>query len=401
MAPLLNRSAHRGLSGRRRRKLINTFVTTAAFFLVGCCFLVLRQPVTLTPTLTLTLPTIISNAANAFPSATTLSNGITDEDSKLQLTIAVDNLQASPAHLQPNSTGPEATTSTSRKDDPSLPELPAIPSSATSWPPYSIVLKIAGSKKRVVIVLVNCGFLDVADNLIGSMLKLNMRSFVLIPLDQTSSHVLAQVYPNNTIPPNPDIDFADEEAQSIGSDAFRHLNTARPLMVRRFLEAGFSVLYTDVDMYWRSNVLQLLQEKLVHTESEAVLQSDSGGAAGICSCLIYVRPTDNTIAIMKLWEQRLHRGTFLDQGEWNFVLQVKKRIGRMKYTVLNRTHGFPSGIEYFEMMNDTERDQVHLIHNNWIIGHENKKKRFQSHNLWQPTGRLDQVKYHCKSITEQ
>ena len=338
MAPLLTPNLRR-LS--RRNTTTKTKYCRIALFLVTCCLVILRRRATLSISNTVALP------------SSGLFHAIRVEDSKIRLSIA-DDLQASPTHLQPNSSAP-----TSRVDYPNFPvKQDDALSSAAPWPPYSTVLRIAGSKRRVVIVLANCGFLDVADNLIGSMLKLNMTNFVLIPLDNTSSHVLGQIYPNNTIPPNPDIGFADEEAQSFGSGSFRSLNAVRPLFIRLFLEAGFSVLYSDVDMYWRSNVLQLMQDELVNTDSEAVLQSDFG--AGICSCLIYVKPTNNTIEIMKVWEERLPRGA-LDQREWNGVLQLKKSLGQIKYAIVNRTHGFPSGIEYFKMMNGTERDHAQIF----------------------------------------
>ena len=48
----------------------------------------------------------------------------------------------------------------------------------------------------------------------------------------------------------------------------------------------------------------------------------------------------------------------------------------------------PPGSEYFndgyiEVDKPADRDKVLVVHNNWIIGHDPKRKRFQDNGLWE------------------
>ena len=261
-----------------------------------------------------------------------------------------------------------------------------------TWPPYSTILRIADSKMTVIILLVNCGYLEFADNLVGSMLKFNVTNFALVPLDQMSYKVLLQTYPYNVVPPNPDIPLADENSLNIGDASFIKLNAARALIMRRFVESGFTVLYSDSDMYWKSNILPHFEDGLENGTKEAMVFRD--GKQMICSCLIYMKPTNNSIAILHMWENLLGQGGY-DQPAWNKAL--RQSSGRFKYGILDGAKGFPNGREYFNWWNDTQRARAHLIHNNWIVGGKEKKLRFQKNGMWQLTGRLDKVFLQCGS----
>ena len=45
---------------------------------------------------------------------------------------------------------------------------------------------------------------------------------------------------------------------------------------------------------------------------------------------------------------------------------------------------FPNGKQYFETMDKNKKQAVVVVHNNYIIGHDAKKKRFQDNGLWHP-----------------
>ena len=49
---------------------------------------------------------------------------------------------------------------------------------------------------------------------------------------------------------------------------------------------------------------------------------------------------------------------------------------------------FPSGRRYFEVMTGKERADVNVIHNNFIIGKENKIQRFKAFDLWVPNDKI-------------
>lgn len=44
---------------------------------------------------------------------------------------------------------------------------------------------------------------------------------------------------------------------------------------------------------------------------------------------------------------------------------------------------FPAGKVFFEERRELAfRENVVVVHNNWIVGHDKKKKRFQVNRLW-------------------
>ena len=54
------------------------------------------------------------------------------------------------------------------------------------WPPMATALHIADEHLRIIFLIVNCGMLDFADNLIGSMLQFGVTYFVIVPRDDTA-----------------------------------------------------------------------------------------------------------------------------------------------------------------------------------------------------------------------
>ena len=265
---------------------------------------------------------------------------------------------------------------------------------ALNWPPFSTVQRIAGDSKKVVVLLVNCGYLDMVDNLVGSILRFNVTNFVLVPLDQSSYRILLESYPDNVIPPNPELPLADAKPVGYKTAGFAALNSARPLILLRFAEAGFTFLYTDVDMYWKSNVLQVMEEQI--GKSEALLFKDNGpNWDTICSCMLYMKPTPNNRKLLVEWNRCLRTVDPDDQAAWNAA--VKKLSSRVSIRFLGAPDNFPSGTEYFDHGLPDEQSKAHIVHNNWIAGSQNKTDRFKNHSLWQPTGLLEQVSYTCGS----
>ena len=278
--------------------------------------------------------------------------------------------------------------------------------SADYWPPYATVLRIADDRLRVIVLLVNCAYLEFVDNQISSMLQFHVTNFVLVPLDEISYRVLLATYPDNVVPPYPDVPLANADPVKFNTSAFIALNTARPLILQRFAESGFTFLYIDADMYWRSNILPILDQGLiVHHEKgkkqqrtlEAILLKDGSPEDWvICSCLMYMQPTDNTIDVLAEWNTSLYTVDENDQPAWNAA--VTKMAKRLAFRFFDgTTNSFPSGLEYFYLWDDELRERAHLVHNNWIIGSEGKKERFEKYHLWKPTGFLEQVSYRCRN----
>lgn len=218
--------------------------------------------------------------------------------------------------------------------------------SAKHWPPFATVKRIADEKGRIVLMIVNCGMLDFADNLIASMLHHNVTNFVLVPRDETSYKVLLQVYPDNVVPPIPYGSLSDSGPLDYKSDGFIAFNKLRPRIVRLFLQAGFHVMYTDVDTVWHSNVLELMEHELgsMSTDQlEAMFVQDNGpGYDAYCSCLMYLKSTPSNRHLLQEWEVTMKSNEY-DQPAWNRAIQT---VGnQLSFRSFNATNFFPSGYE--------------------------------------------------------
>ena len=104
-------------------------------------------------------------------------------------------------------------------------------------------------------------------------------------------------------------------------------------------------------------------------------------------------PMNNSIEILHSWEHNIGHGRY-DQQAWNRAL--KQSSGQFKYGALDGAKGFPTGTEYLDGWNHTQHARVRLVHNNWIAGRKMKKRRFQRHQMWQLSGRLDKVAFQCR-----
>jgi Nucleotide-diphospho-sugar transferase len=59
-----------------------------------------------------------------------------------------------------------------------------------------------------------------------------------------------------------------------------------------------------------------------------------------------------------------------------------------KTRVYKNDEQFPSGIQYTWYARTEANDKAVIVHNNYIIGKENKKARFIEVGLWKPSGRI-------------
>ena len=103
------------------------------------------------------------------------------------------------------------------------------------------------------------------------MLKFTMTNFAFVPLDQTAYTVLLQAYPHNVVKTNPEIPLANEHLLRFDDASFIKLNAAQALIVQRFVESGFTVLYSNSDMCWKSNILSHLEGGLENEENDGMV----------------------------------------------------------------------------------------------------------------------------------
>ncbi|KAL4235571.1 hypothetical protein ACF0H5_003967 [Mactra antiquata] len=163
------------------------------------------------------------------------------------------------------------------------------------------------------------------------------------------------------------------EAYDFKSANFIKLMSQRPGNVLRLLRDGKNVLHVDADSVWLHNPLPYL-----NTFVDVTYQLDS--PKSLCMGFVAIKSNNRTIKLVEKWRKRmLQKPRQNDQVTFNTVLRNNQGIIRHKNL---DSRQFPNGRQYFVAFNTTQRSGVVIVHNNFIIGHDTKKKRFQKFGLW-------------------
>ncbi|KAJ4824467.1 hypothetical protein Tsubulata_026825 [Turnera subulata] len=111
------------------------------------------------------------------------------------------------------------------------------------------------------------------------------------------------------------------------------------------------------------------------------------GRPYVCSCMIFLRPTNGAKLVMKKWIEELQAQPSSkalkasDQPAFNWALN--KTAGQVDLYLLPQA-AFPTGGLYFTnktWVEETKGKHI-IIHNSYIRGFENKMKRFRDYGLW-------------------
>ncbi|XP_060551281.1 uncharacterized protein LOC132712862 [Ruditapes philippinarum] len=156
-----------------------------------------------------------------------------------------------------------------------------------------------------------------------------------------------------------------------GSKGFSELASGRPSYILKYLQKGENLLYADADSVWLRDPFPFFTG-----DFDMWMQVDKT-PSNMCTGLIAVKSNNKTMQLMKTWETSLQKHLEIDQTAFNKI--YKTSTVHLKQLDTKR---FPSGQLYFERFNKSLQEEVVIVHNNFIIGHEPKLKRFVKHKLW-------------------
>jgi hypothetical protein len=254
-------------------------------------------------------------------------------------------------------------------------------SSVQVWPPKSMIEDIIVAsndyqqtrQKRIVIAASNAEYVDFADNFAHSLLRQNVTNFLLVPLDDTTYHILKQAYPKHTIPTFPSAKSQFQTTTSttpnnerpheitFGSLEFQQLTASRPNFLRRILELNYTILYNDIDMVWKQNAWDIIDERsttkpktatdssatdpqdtistspnhhqqkhkpqkepppqkksnpiIVHDDDPITTMLWHDGPNQICTCMLYMVPTYHNIQLLQGWENEIMNGNYVSDQD--------------------------------------------------------------------------------------
>jgi hypothetical protein len=171
----------------------------------------------------------------------------------------------------------------------------------------------------------------------------------------------------------------------------------------QLLLLGFRPIIADIDTVWLRNPIEVVKAEAYSSEIEEdngptdISVTDDRGE--VCGCFVALNHTENAI---RFWERvvELHRAivypsrghpgghlaNFSDseQKVLTDLLMHGRYDGSITVRMLPSTL-FPSGFQFFNMHSHLRNGSIPVpavVHNNFIIGREVKKTRFERYALW-------------------
>jgi Nucleotide-diphospho-sugar transferase len=247
---------------------------------------------------------------------------------------------------------------------------------------------------RLIVCASNADYVDFVDNFVNSLLALNVTNFVVVPLDRKAHDILKQAYPKHTLPMLPGLENHPDGTASFGDEAFKMITSTRPTFLLPFLRKGYAILYNDIDIVWQHNAWDVIDERDADNNLERILWKDA--EPQICSCMMYLLPTLESISLLKEWEKEMQSEEQKHKiGDQNAFIVVASRLnypfegGTIGTTrVYNNDEQFPAGNQYSWHERLPVNDKAVIIHNNFIVSKKSKKNRFEEAGLWKPSGRI-------------
>lgn len=291
-----------------------------------------------------------------------------------------------------------------------------------------VVDQISGPERAVILAGATSNFLDFLMNWYISVAKIGHGGKVLfIAEDQGAYDYLTDKFPKQVVKASDvvgDWTLPEQEHRTeFNSAFFNTLVDRRPAYFRAVAEANVSFLYSDVDIVFLKDPfpfftgdydLWVQEDTQTFEGATSRFPNDKPGGVirlkrhHLCTCFMFVRPTLASKILIERWDRSIKRhlasgkGAVTNQGEWNRVLYATLDSD-VNLGVLPVSR-FPSGCIFFPWPDPTtqaglggcRKDQrqkfikafphwkssIVMVHNNWVVGRENKVKRFKEANLW-------------------
>ena len=262
---------------------------------------------------------------------------------------------------------------------------------------------IATNKREIVILLVTEGYADIFSNFLcfikssESESLRNFNSFLVL----TPSQIIYNLSKSNNIaslliPQNQSIyvlNITDVSLVNFGTLLYQQILFKRTQIVFDLLLLGFTPIVADIDTVWLRNPLDIIH---LQRNYDIFVTKDK---AEICGGFIYLNNTENTVVF---WSVLLNKHQALIEKAINnnngrledFFMSEQKELTKMilggkdemyqdplQIYILSTEH-FPNGYDYFNLRLHKNSSQSVVIHNNYMIGKELKRSRFEKYGLW-------------------
>ncbi|XP_042404181.1 UDP-D-xylose:L-fucose alpha-1,3-D-xylosyltransferase 1-like [Zingiber officinale] len=268
------------------------------------------------------------------------------------------------------------------------------------WKDYTVARAAAFAARNdtLIVTSVSEPFLPMLNNWLISIARQKRQDQVLIfAEDYATLYEINRRWPGHAVLVQPAPD--SQTAHDYGSQGFYNITSRRPRHLLDILELGYSVMYNDVDIVWVADPFRYLEgdhdvyftddmfaeKPLNHSHNLPPPETD--GQTNICSCMIFLRPTRGGKKLIRNWIEEIRKQHWSENAKPHdqpaFNCALRKTAKEMDLHLLPQA-AFPSGGLYFRNADWVKRTEgMHaIVHNNYMIGFQNKIKRFKDYGLW-------------------
>ncbi len=249
---------------------------------------------------------------------------------------------------------------------------------------------VATAHDVVILLTVNSGFADMLHNFLCYYAEAEVQnSLFIFTNDGEISDIVTRSGYHAIL-----MDFSSDIMGPLTYNTLEYqgLMHARSRLMQEILLLRYRLFNIDVDAVWLSNPLVHLS-CTQDCDFDVAAQLDTPNS-GLCCGLLYldgrsenvralwadtVRAHNRLLAITRASETKLRGRYDTEQFIFNSLL-VNQYADRVRVRSLNGSL-FPSGYVYFKQKSARMPDVV-VVHNNWIMGEQDKRERFKKFNLW-------------------
>ena len=189
---------------------------------------------------------------------------------------------------------------------------------------------------------------------------------------------------------------------SLGSPGTEHRETRE----KESAKESIIIVYSDVDAVWVNDPFPYLRTQLFGTtfttsavDMNDVQQPNYDVLAAVddhnynnvrdyyCTGFLVITQSHASILLLTHWENELQSNNQLNQPIFNSLLR-SPTLSMIRHGGLGEIE-FPPGRLYFDdwvkrsdLLERQNKNTTMVVHNNYIIGHDAKKSRFEQHGLW-------------------
>lgn len=199
-------------------------------------------------------------------------------------------------------------------------------------------------------------------------------------------------------------DESGEDSESIDrgvfdahSQEYKQLISNRPTRLLQVLCSGRNVLYIDTDTVLRKNPFPIINERYrngvdISIALDHVVRKKYAHGFGVCTGFVAIKSNPKTVLFLAEWERHCHDEggkANNDQTSFNYAYEAFWRERHESGMDIVKLQGlpvdlFPNGNQYFQLYDENQREQAVLVHANWIIGGDKKRRSLMKHDLWDP-----------------